>query len=302
MILQNINNSLETKEKKVKHNIQKFTVIITIMSVLSGCSYVSSFKPYSTDDAPRSDITLQTNSISKASAVVPQGLYTNWHQKALSTDKNIGKNKTVITTSYNELKGYNPTQLGGAWITAMADVIAQNASFATSIRDQAGTDKMQYAKRLLKNPELTASLEGAIPAFQTALQDVNTKDKDYRLLSARYEAFARGKTLPQNIQDNSVRGKYFDVSAYSSKTAGNPSIMERMLTVAAVKILEQDTNPALSADIAMITQNNGMTNCLETARKNSNQCQAASHDEYDLSFCMAKHAIGEVSKCFSWIL
>lgn len=277
--------------------------MITILSGLSGCGgYMNNLNPFASDDTPQSDKTLKTGSIPPASAIViPQGLYTSWHQKALNTNQNIGKNKTIIMTSYNDLRNYDPTQLGQSWIVAMADVIAGNADFMASVHEQAGGDNKKYAKALLQNPQVTTLLNGAIPAFQTALSDVGSKDKDYRLLAERYEAFARGKTLPQTVvQANTA--KYFDVSLYSSKTAGNPSIMERMLTLAALKILGEDKNPALIPHIALITQNGGMTNCLETARKNSNQCQAASHDEYDLSFCMSKHAIGEVAKCFSWIL
>ena len=74
--------------------------------------------------------------------------------------------------------------------------------------------------------------------------------------------------------------------------------MERILNIAAFKVMKLDEDENYKNHLSALSQSHAMTNCFGTAKRNSQQCQAAAHDHYDLSYCMAQHNISEVAGCF----
>lgn len=228
-----------------------------------------------------------------------KGAFNDWHQMALQSRSVIGQSKPVIQKSYDSLRNFDKKSLSTSWLDIISSQIAQNKTYRASILEAAGSDKVDFANSLLKTPKSAWNYNGANTAFIDGLKKVEMFDYDYRTLSNSFEDSARGragktKTFSKNISNVVIK-------PYVSQ-GQSPSVAEQLLAIAAVKILGLENNSDVRNNLSTTLSNGAIERCLFRSQQNSAQCQAASYDKNDLSFCMAKHTIGETSKCFSWIL
>ena len=206
-----------------------------------------------------------------------------------------------VKNKYAQSQAYHPVFMGQLWIEDMAIIAAKNPDFRTAVNNMALGNKNAYAQKLQKNPQAIRSLSESYGAFRDVLAYISQQDAQYNNIAKRTEAFARKQPIPDmHITPRAVN--YFSLHDYSTTSTVNPSVMERILNVAAFKIMKLDKDNAYRHHIAQLTHNHAMTQCFETAKRNSAQCEAAAYDNYDLSYCMARHNVSEVAGCFSWIL
>lgn len=225
--------------------------------------------------------------------------YNNWHNNIIKSQSALNSDKNRIETYYNTIRHFDKKSVTTSWLNDVATAMAKNPVYKKTILDAAGSDKLAFAQMVLKNPKSTISLLGASESLNTGLKHIEKYDYQYRMLSTAFEDSARGRTRKTVVNGKNIN--LVSLKQYTSK--GNvPSVAEQLLTAAAVKILGLENNPTLKASYGTVLSNIPIENCLGNAQRNSAQCKAASYDKNDLSFCMAKHAIGETSQCFSWIL
>lgn len=225
--------------------------------------------------------------------------YARWHQQVLQSKNVINGDKRKIETSYDTIRNFDRKSITVSWFNEISSAIAENNIYRQSILDASGDNKLFFAEFLLKNPKNSISYQGASDALISGLKRVASFDYQYRDLSNAFEDSARGRR--QKTLTNAKNISAVQLYQYSSKN-NTPSVAEQLLTAAAIKILELNNNPKLQVAYNQTLFNKPIENCLGNAQRNSAQCKAASYDKNDLSFCMAKHAIGETSQCFSWIL
>jgi hypothetical protein len=225
--------------------------------------------------------------------------YANWHKSVLNSHNVINGNQGKIESSYNSIRNFDKKSITAGWINEISTAMADNDVYRESILEAAADDKLGFAQALLKNPKESIYYQGASDALVAGLKKVENFDYQYRILSNAFEDSARGRArkTPSNAKNIGAVA----LKQYTSKN-NTPSVAEQLLTAAAIKILGFDNNPKLQTAYTKVLSNTPIESCLGNAQRNSAQCKAASYDKNDLSFCMAKHAIGETSQCFSWIL
>jgi len=257
--------------------------------------------------------------------IVPQGDFGGWDQSIKNVFHGNRLVNTQIKSKYAQSQSYHPVSMGQSWIADMGALAASNADFREEILDEADGNKGAYAKKLVNNPQAVTSLSSAHGAFRDVLNYIAQNDAVYNDNKTRLQAYARRQPIP-NVKTQPKNINYFSLHDYSTTSSVNPSVMERILNVAALYILESnseinsqmatsgsDGQPLFSSlslnesglytqEIARLSQNGAMTGCFERAKRNSQQCQAAAYDNYDLSYCMAQHNVSEVASCFSWML
>lgn len=225
-----------------------------------------------------------------------------WNQTVLSSEHAINSSKSKIESSYNKISNFDRKMMTASWIDEVSSVIAKNETYAKAVRKTAKAssyDKIKFAQSLINYPQQMINYNGAVPAFIDGLNHIEGLDYNYRSLSNAFEDAARGRKFKTQVNNKEINSIIPDI--YASKN-GTPSVAEQMLTAAAIKILGLTEHPEIKTSYNNILLNTPIESCLAQAQRNSAQCKAASYDKNDLSFCMAKHAIGETSQCFSWIL
>lgn len=268
--------------------MKKFAFCITLLlTTLSGCG--KPHKPVS-----------QKPTVAASNAPLQNGQYAKWHQAVSENNRALGGSSSGLRNYFSDLSAYEPSVMGRAWIKDMASDAASHPVFIENVRNRAGKNKKAFIRELIKQPNRVKSVSGAKEAFITALNQAGARDSLYRRAEQKFEAKARGAGLPTEKFYKPVSD--IQMASYLSATPGNPSVAERILVNAAAKVLSVDKEPDLSVSLDRLANNGGMTNCLNMAQKNSAQCGAASSNDNDLNYCVARHGVGEVSRCFSWIL
>ena len=75
-----------------------------------------------------------------------------------------------------------------------------------------------------------------------------------------------------------------------------------MMAIGAIKVLGHAEDADLQPAIEHLLHSQPMNSCVQLANLNLGQCLSATHAENDTVFCLSAHAVGETSRCFSWIL
>ncbi|MEM6603544.1 MAG: hypothetical protein AAF621_05795 [Pseudomonadota bacterium] len=225
--------------------------------------------------------------------------YRRWHNAVHNSINGTSRSADRARMHYGSTFSYDPLYMGQSWLEEMADIAAADEIFQQDILNASDGDAVAYANIIIENPQIPSYLPGAESAFRRVLNEISKKDAEYRLRSYQYQALARRQGLPREVNFKPI--SYFSMSNYASTTR-QPSIMERLLALAALDVLGVRDMPEYVSKVEGISRSHSMTNCFATAKRNSAQCQAAAHDTYDLSYCMAAHNITEVSECYSWML
>jgi hypothetical protein len=269
----------------ISYNVMCVSLLFAI-PLLGGCQYAN--KP-----------TEKTENTHVESLSVTDVGYKNWHEQMLQSKNAINADKEKITNSYDAIRSFNKESMTTSWLNEISTVMAQNATYRQSILDSAGHNKIDFSQALLNNPKNAIYYKGASEALIDGFKWIEKFDYQYRNLSNAFEDSARGRI--KKTVSNSKNISTIALNIYTSKGT-NPSVAEQLLTIAAIKILGVHDNPKLQMGYHKVLSNKPIESCLANAQRNSAQCKAASYDKNDLSFCMAKHAIGETAQCFSWIL
>lgn len=265
--------------------ILRASLMLTAVSFLTACTTLNKHTDV---------VSTQSEKISVADAG-----YAQWHKQILQSQNVINGNKTNIESSYDTIRDFDKKSMTSSWLNEISSAIASNHTYRQSIIDAAGNDKFGFAQALLNTPKNAIYYQGASEALVDGLKRVENFDYQYRNLSNAFEDSARGRAKKTLVNSKNISN--ITLNQYASKN-NNPSVAEQLLTAAAIKILGFNDNPKLKMAYHKVLSSTPIESCLGNAQRNSAQCKAASYDKNDLSFCMAKHAIGETSQCFSWIL
>ncbi len=228
------------------------------------------------------------------------GAYANWNKNVTEGEKFVKSKGPEIKTYFNSLSRIDPAGMGKDWIKLAGKEAAAHPQFTASVKSAAGSDSKGYMKSLTSDPKKIRALNGSKEAFTLALNQINARNTGYKRLEKRFEASARGTSAPLDPALRPISA--IRIEPYYSTVPGNPSVAERILIVAAANVLKMENDSDVARSLEALSENRGISGCLNLAQKNSAQCGAASYNDSDLSYCVAKHAIGEVSRCFSWIL
>jgi hypothetical protein len=227
--------------------------------------------------------------------------YIKWQATAFDSEKYV-TNKAKAPTILSGLRAYNANNLGKAWISNLANNVSQNPEFISRIKQVAGNNSKNFVENASKEPaKITKLIPNSDEAFLKALEAVHSDDLRYKWLEQAFTASAKGQSIPTKTQ-KPLNTQAFSTGIYTSFDPNNPSIMERVIIIASAQTLGLANDSTIKPKIEALKSNPAMTKCLQYATMNMDQCKAASRGNDEVSYCVAKHGIGEVSNCFSWIL
>jgi|GEM_PF-5221557 len=262
-----------------------------ILKSILGVSFVLTAACQSSDEYLDTDNVAVNEALTKS--------YADWHKRVLYAKHAIDENHTVIPKAYDFVIDYNQKNMSRNWMNEVASSMAKNVKYKKAILVAAKDNKIKFAKALLNAPKDAIYYEGSVSALIDGLNHIEALDNIYRNLVHAYEDYARGRQKSTFSELKTI--SEISVNLYASKTQ-TPSVAEQLLAIAAIRILGLTADPNITKLLDSVEKSRPIESCLLRAKQNSAQCKAASHDKHDLSFCMAKHAIGETSKCFSWML
>lgn len=78
---------------------------------------------------------------------------------------------------------------------------------------------------------------------------------------------------------------------------GNEQVADQIATLAAYRVM--GSSAANSSDVYTAMNEQGTSSCMKMAQLNLQQCVAASHQQFEVPFCIGEHALADVGKCIT---
>lgn len=87
------------------------------------------------------------------------------------------------------------------------------------------------------------------------------------------------------------------MTSRGSVRPGSEPVADQIATLAAYRVL--GSSAANSSDVYSAMSEQGTSSCIKMAQLNLQQCVAASHQQFEVPFCIGEHALADVGKCIS---
>ena len=213
------------------------------------------------------------------------------------------------------LRFAEPDGLAEGWYAARALIAAEDPAFAQGVRNEArGLGKVALLATLSADEDYVLQIGGAGSASAAVAAAIREETGRMQQLSARFIDTAYqfqkqrwGMTAPLPGQPEApvktaaaspleqARAVLAALSPVGpAHAAYTPSVMNRILTLAAHQVLDGSTAAAQAS-----APRNPTGRCLNWARLNLDQCLAAARFPSEEAWCAGKHAVEEVSGCWA---
>lgn len=251
--------------------------------------------------------------------------YVTFARDVDSISKMALQNPTEVRDALNRLKKHQPKQMTEGWIAYGASLAADNKDFSASLKkevEKRGRDTVE--QKIASDPSYLLRLDGAGAALNDIFASVasdtaklNTLQQ--RFISTAYEFQkikkwgALERTTPNAFASltsplpEPERARDFVVAAglFGGGKSKAPEVVptgptQRALELAARLTIGEGANDTSS--VPLVVGDKGLEQCLRWAKLNLNQCMAASHFPSEEAYCTGKHALAEVSACWSQLL
>lgn len=230
---------------------------------------------------------------------------------------------TEVRNALHRLKRHQPKQMTEGWIAYGAEIAGENKKFAASLaKEIEKRGRKGVASKIEKDPSYVLELRGAYDAMNDILASVSSDTAKLntlqeRFISTAYEfqkikkwgmleenvpqdelkSFASLPTspLPEVAHNYVIPAGLFGGGKSKAPAMGNATGPTQSALVLAARLAASDAPSTRVGDA-------GLEQCLRWARLNLNQCMAASHFPSEEAYCTGKHALAEVSACWSQLL
>lgn len=247
--------------------------------------------------------------------------YNAFQKAAEITGRKLPRSGAETNRALKRLSKFKAQALANGWIAEGALSAASDSVFVSgvdkAISDAGGADA--FAAQLETNPVSVMKIPGAGNGMRAAYNNIKRHDQFYDWLSTSLTNLASGRKVPkaqilgttviprpkpgaQNSAATLVAQKILKAPLHSMGRKQELSVAGRIMVLAALDVAGQTQNKSAASRIQGLLDNRLLTGCLSLAKQNLGQCLAASRGKSERQFCAGQHAVGEVSRCFDWIL
>lgn len=242
------------------------------------------------------------------------GVYVNYGSALAAVAEARLNTPTDVRRALERLRVAEPDGLAEGWYAARALIAAQDPTFAQGLRNEArALGKTALLAQLVADEDYVLQISGASSASGAVAVAIREETGRMATLSARFidKAYEFQKQrwgmidpLPARPEApvkaaaasplEQVRSVLAALSPVGTAHAYTPSVMNRILTLAAHQVLDGSMEAMQTA-----APRNPTGRCLNWARLNLDQCIAAARFPSEEAWCAGKHAVQEVSSCWA---
>ena len=274
--------------------------------------------------APRAQTAVQVASVDPSAGISalsakPQlqqlvGVYADYGSALAAVSEGRLNTPSNVRRAIATLRFSRADDLAEGWFVAHATVASQAPAFAQGVRDEVRSrGKTAVLEALRSDDNYILQIRGARDATESVTVELRSQNARMAALSARFletaYAFQKQKwgmstplpgTLPESKTADASEslmeragGVLAALSPVNAAHAYRPSVMNRILTLAAYQVMDG------SMDAGLVATRNPTGRCLNWARLNLDQCLAAARFPSEEAYCTGKHAVEEVRTCFA---
>ena len=274
--------------------------------------------------APRAQTAVQVASVDPSAGISaltakPQlqqlaGVYADYGSALAAVGESRLNTPSDVRRAIATLRFSRADDLAEGWFAAHAMVASQAPAFAQGVRDEIRSrGKTAVLEALRSDDNYILQVRGARDATEAVTVELRDQNARMVALSARFletaYSFQKQKwgmstplpgTLPKTKTADAgeslmerAGALLATLSPVSPAHAYRPSVMNRILTLAAYQVMDG------SMDAGVVSTRNPTGRCLNWARLNLDQCLAAARFPSEEAYCTGKHAVDEVRTCFA---
>ncbi|MEX0838092.1 MAG: hypothetical protein WD034_01055 [Parvibaculum sp.] len=242
------------------------------------------------------------------------GVYVNYGSALAAASEARLNTPSDVRRALERLRFAEPDGLAEGWYAARAMIAAQDPEFAQGVRNEArAVGKTVLLEQLTADEDYVLQIRGSSSASTAVAGAIREETTRMAQLSARFIDTAYqfqkqkwGMIAPQPARPETpvkaaaasplerARAVLAALSPVGTAHAYTPSVMNRILTLAAHQVLDGSTQAVQTS-----APRNPTGRCLNWARLNLDQCLAAARFPSEEAWCAGKHAVEEVSGCWA---
>ncbi len=229
--------------------------------------------------------------------------------------------KSSVADAHKRLSAYDHETLAQAWVAYNAAIAAEQSDFAREINRSVNAKGDRFFATLNVQHDNILKLKSSDRAAQSVLTNVTNEAGQLREMAATFKQAAYDlQSSKEPATFNSAR-QYSVSDLFGSKMGGfqlisagrsqpvfarhdlDPNarpMLGKMLTLGAHISVDQADGKYAALTERLVSNNEGKQ-CLKWAKLNLAQCLAASRDSSEEAFCTGRHALKEVSACWSYM-
>ncbi len=277
--------------------------------------------------SPRQQVPVQVASVDPSAGIAamsakPQleqmaGVYASFGSAIASVGESRLNTPSDVRRALAALRFSQPDALADGWYATHALIAANEAAFAQGIRDEVRMrGRASVIEALESDDNYILQVRGARNATDAVAAALRSENARLAALSARFKetsyAFQKQRWgMIEPLAPTTRTADAADAPASLTERAGallaalapvksaqayTPSVMNRVLTLAAYQVIDGSMAAGASSG------RNPTGRCLNWARLNLDQCLAAARFPSEEAYCAGKHGVEEVRGCWAQAL
>jgi hypothetical protein len=226
------------------------------------------------------------------------------------------ENKSAIREAHKRLSKYDEVTLSRAWVAYNASIAARTPAFSGEISKKSKRSTDRFLGDLHRKSGNVMKLKSSPKAVRSVLYHVAEETKQLSNMAEAYKQISidlqTGKTTNVSMAKQEamfIKTSYTGDMVTASKktdlrvakaavTSRTRPVLGKMLILGA-HISTNKSEGKFKKHTTQLSNYKSGQQCLKWARLNLAQCIAASRDISEEAYCTGRHAINEVSECWS---
>lgn len=224
-----------------------------------------------------------------------------------------------VKKAHQRLASRDYKSMAKAWVAYQAAVASRTPSFNKEIQKKSKRNAGTFLASLDSTPDNALRFKSSGKASQAVIRNVSAETAQLTEMgnSFRQAAIDMQQSKHASLTINkSTMNRFMDpgrgdnlilagsngaINQDPRSNAKARPMLGQMLTLAAHMSVNEPTGQSYAASTAMLVENKKGERCLKWAKLNLAQCLAATRNTSEEAFCTGRHALSEVSACWSYM-
>lgn len=224
-----------------------------------------------------------------------------------------------VKHAHQRLASRNYKSMAKAWVAYQAAVASRTPAFNKEMQKGAKRNTGKFLATLDTTPDKALQFKSSGKASQAVIRNISAESAQLTEMgnSFRKAAIDMQQSKPASLTINkTTMNRFIDPGRGDNLilAGGNGAIHQdprsnakarpmlgQMLTLAAHMSVNEPTGQSYAASTATLVENKKGERCLKWAKLNLAQCLAATRNTSEEAFCTGRHALSEVSACWSYM-
>jgi hypothetical protein len=246
------------------------------------------------------------------------GEYNSW-RRDLITIAQGDVSPVSVKKAHQRLAARNYKSMARAWVAYQAAVASRTPEFNKEVQKKSKRDAAGFLASLDTSRDKALQLRSSGKAAQAIIRNINAETAQLSEMgnSFRQAAINLQQNKPAVLAINKTTMNRFidptrsDNLILAGASGGMPQdprsntkarpMLGQMLTLAAHMSVNEPGGQGYAPSTASLVENKKGERCLKWAKLNLAQCLAATRDTSEEAFCTGRHALSEVSACWSYM-